>query len=193
MYLTDKQVIDKLYEGEYEAVIFNYMNMAFYIADRVARRSWTHETKDIRGEALLALVEGVYLLRGHDNPRAFLRLKIHGAVINYVQRQHTVYTPQGKEVHSKWAYLEDIEQEWSNSASIPKECQEPFDKQGDILANDMIDGVFFSDLEKKVLRMKIEGLTIEEIALECKFSYSAIQRMIKDMRNRVVDVLNGEY
>lgn len=192
MYLTDKQVIDKLYECDVEPVIINYVNFALYIAKKVSRNSWSHEAKDIRCEAILALVEGVEIMKGKVNthPKAFLAKKIRGAVLNYVMREHTIYTPQGREVGEKDRYVEDIEQDIDE---IPHQFWEHFDKEGTLIANSLCGSFLFSSVEKQILKLKIDGWTLEEIALELRMPYVQIQRILQGTRNRVEGIIDGTY
>lgn len=190
MYLTDQQVKDKLFEGDLQAVILNYMDFANYLADRVARRSITHEHKDIRSVAILAMIEGVHLLKGHDNPGGFLRLKIKGAVINYVRRQHTIYVPEGRKIDYKMEYLEDVRDE---KETLPKEFGEDFDSVGELIEKEVTESFLLSPIERTIIKMRIEGSTIEDISEKTGLLWIQVQRILQGTKDRVVKILNGDY
>lgn len=190
MYLTDQQVIDKLHEGETTIVILNYIDFASYIADRTARRCTTHERSDIRAEAYLALVEGVSNLKGHPNPRAFLREKIRGAVINFVRRKHTITKSDHTERLTPWVIVE--ESDFEEDIKVPPNMWAPFDR-GELQENDLIENFLLSEIERKLIKLKIDGYTHEEIASLCQMPYSQIQRILQGTKSRVVKILNGDY
>jgi DNA-directed RNA polymerase specialized sigma24 family protein len=201
MYLTDKQVIDKIQEGELEIVILNYIPFANYLADRVSQRSFTHERVDIRGEAYVALIAGVNVLKGHPNPRAFLREKIKGHIINFVKRSHLIKTPDGEDlmynpfdcdVFDSEFGCDDNEESVSANRGTPKQCWD--EKHEDtIVRDDLVSNFLFSDIEKKIIQMRVDGYTLEEVSVECKIPYVQIHRILQGMKNRVVKVLDGDY
>lgn len=190
-YLTDQQVIAKLHEGEIEAVIINYMPFASYLADRMSYRCFTHERSDLKGEAYLALVAGVNRLVGHPNPKGFLTEVIRGHLINIVKRSYLIKRPDDAKRLEQWMYLEDVGDE-AEESSIPKEFWAPFD-QGQTELENLIGNCLFSELEKRILKLKIDGYTIEEIALQCQLPYVQTHRILQGTKSRVVKILKGEY
>ena len=199
-YLTDEQVKNKLNEGEIDAVIINYLPFANYLADRLASRCFTHEREDIRGEACIALVSGVVLLRGHPNPRGFLREKIRGHILNFVKRSNLIKTPDGEpNMTNAFPDCTIFDDERSNdddmqggSRAVPKQCWSPFDRGMGEVSN-LVESYLFSDIEKKILKRKIDGHTLEEIAIECQMPYVQIQRILQGTKSRVVKILDGLY
>lgn len=195
MYLTDQQVKDKLCEGEVEVVIVNYMPFASYLADRVARRCYTHDASDIKGEAYLALVVGVSRLLGHPNPRGFLTDLIRGHLINYVSRSHLIKRPDKEKRLEQWIYDEDVRggnNEEESESTIPKELWEPFDRT-EIEEHALTESILFSEIERKMLKLKIDGYTIEEIAKICQMPYVQTQRILFGTKSRVLKILKGDY
>ena len=191
-YLTDDEVKIKLHEREFQTVALNYVNLACYIADRYARRSMTHEKEDIRSVALLTMVEAVYRLSGHPNPMAFLRVRIKGAVINYCVRDNTIYRPQGTERAEKWLYLEDVPGD-KEDLSLPKEYWSPFDPDERLVRARIFDSILLSVLEKEMITLRLEGLTIEEIAVLCQRPWVQVQRIIAGVKVRVENILYEVY
>lgn len=194
-YLTDDEVRVKLYEGKFEEVILNYVPMACYFADKYFRRSTTHEQKDIRSVALLALIESMPKLVAHPNPRGFLTLKIRGAVVNFVTRDHTI-VPDQKDVYhlAKWVYLEDVDASGNEeNLSIPKELWAPFDYQHKDVTQKIFDSKYLSDLEKEIIGYRIDGYIIEEISKKCKLSTAYVQRVIIGVQSRVEKILKDQY
>lgn len=192
-YLTDQQVKDKLHEEEYNAVILNYLDFARYLADRMANKCMTHEREDLRAEAFLVLTVSVNKLKGHPNPGGFIREAIKGRLKDTVLRDYLVYRPYGSKDHmEQWIYLEDIPHEESELA-VPKECQAPARPEGYIEEQNIMDSVLLSEIEKKVIKLKIDGFTLQEIAIQCKMPYVQIQRILQGTRSRVHEILHGSY
>ena len=198
VYLTDDEVRIKLYEKNYDVVIFNYTPMTCSIADRVFRESKTHEQKDIRSVAMLALVEGVHQIKSdRDKPGMFLRMKIKGAVINFVMRDHMIHCPYGNKLSWREQYAEDVVGGDSLTgqggySNIPKEMWAPFDSQECLTVENLLLGTkYLSDLEKDIIKMRIDGETLQEIAKKCRMPFSQVQRILTATKSRVVKILDG--
>lgn len=193
-YLTDQQVKDKLHEGEVDAVILNYLDFARYLADLMANKSMTHERDDLRAEAYLVLVVSVNKLKGHPNPGGFLREAIRGRLKDTVLRDHLVYRPYGSKDHlEKWLYVEDVSDTEDEGESIPKEVQVPFHAEGVEQELNIMSSILLSEIEKKVIKFKIDGFTLQEIAIKCKLPYVQTQRILQGTKSRVQKILHGSY
>lgn len=195
-YLTDDEVRVYLAEKKYDLVIYNYTNLCCSIADRIARKCWSHEWKDIRSVAMLALIEAVNNLKDHSNPRQFLRIRIKGAVLDFVMRDNTVYTPYNTEQMKKEMYVEDVQSETSlmqGVGVIPKEMWAKFDPTNKSTENLLFENKLLSDLEKKVLKLRIDGYNLDEISYRCKLSQTMVQGILTGTKSRVIKILNGDY
>ena len=191
-YLTDQQVRDKLHEGEIEAVILNYIPFASYLADRMSSKCVTHERSDLRGEAYLALVSSMSKLIGHPNPRGFLTQAIKGHLINYVLRSYLIKRPDKEKRLDGVQYIEDVTSEFEEDQILPREYWAPFD-HGETERENLVGSFLFSEIEKKALKLKIDGYTIEEIAKLCQIPYVQMNRIIHGTRSRVEKILRGDY
>ena len=191
-YLTDQQVRDKLHEGELDVVIVNYIPFASYLADRISRKCTTHEQSDLRGEAYLALVVGVNKLVGHPNPKGFLTDLIRGHLINHVTRSYLIKRPEKEKRLEGIHYIEDVTGESDDDQILPKEYWAPFDS-GETETENLTGSFLFSEIEKKILKLKIDGYTLEEIAAKCQMPYVQVNRIVHGTRSRVTKILRGDY
>lgn len=188
--MTDHEVRIALEKGEKEKVILNYIRLARDVTTYVNRSNYFQDPEDMFGVAILALVTGVEKIpEGHPEPGKYFWTRMRYHVINFCKRSHLIAVPDKPQLlkYNLDIFLVDEdhpgEKRYNEFFTV-----EPNNAYGRIQETKAL-----TPREKQIIDLRLEGKSITEIARELNTNFSKIQRALKDMKTRVLKVLDGEY
>lgn len=199
-------------------LVLCHIGLTISIASKYATKIPSKD-KDILGQALLILVECVdRYVRGetkhdyHTLPQ-YLHMSIDFGIKKFLKTDRLVRPP----INSDWIiqlyktnpdecfgqfntynYLDDPDEDNTTDRDVYKSFKKPkyltsnTNMLNDILIREILDSDFFNTIERKILKMRWEGYTDEEIGNVIGVTKMCINKMKKRMRDRIDYLLTGK-
>lgn len=182
-------------------IVNGHMRLGMYIAARYAFKYKSKSPGDIIGEMSLALIEAVdraaYKLTD-NNITPFISSAIHSALMTFIEEDRIVKVP-GRSIrhYNKINFIkldkfprqiEMIDQGYNSEDELLSSeyvvIPQTEDDHSVMEIQEILDQVTFNVTEKKIVELRAEGCTFEEIGPKVGYGKSYIETILLDIKNR---------
>lgn len=191
-------------------LITAYIRFAGSIAANYASK-WKNKKEDILCIAFLTLIEAIDLAIKNDvqpeNMSKYLHVSIKGRIQTFISSDFTVKVPSGSDWYSK--ELKENGTDIILNKSVPIQFLDQLDlklgcarynhgitttkDQDQVSVNDMIAHRVFSDRERLLINLTLEGYTYEEVGDALHVSSTRIGQLVKAATRKMAWVVTGEW
>jgi DNA-directed RNA polymerase specialized sigma subunit len=184
-----------------QALVTHYTGLAAAIASHYAYH-WPAKDLDILAEAVLALTEAVNSVVNDaavtaDHMPKRIHIRIQGAIKNYLAADAPIRLP------STSAWFQKKVKEEGNSAYTDIQNMESFDAGlidvsygssfDDVVIRDILAHRVFSDPERQLLLLRMQGYSDVEIAVQLNCSKAWVGQIKKEAGRKLLAIVKGQY
>jgi DNA-directed RNA polymerase specialized sigma subunit len=199
-------------------MIEGYMRLAAHLAVKTARKYPLH-TQEIFSTAFFSLCDAVDRVSrgvgclGHDNISAYIHKYVKYEILEVIKIDYVVVPP----LNSEWLinamkehgtaiiekefgttpYVESPSQDTSNSTGEKQAVYPPgyigaHDPKFDFTYTELLESVALTDLEKQIIKMRVEGWAEERIGRAIGYTQERVSQLLELMDRRVREAIEGK-